>query len=63
MSERYTYLCYIGLFLLWANHLMICGIRVIQNSPNTNIFFALTLLVYGGYLGYKTIVRNKVWNK
>lgn len=62
MSERYTYLCYIGLFFIVGKSFDDVWNGVNQKPAKYKYLFAAALLVYTGYIGYKTIERNKVWN-
>ncbi len=61
ISERYAYLCSAGFFLL-AGH----GYSQLWSDSRPEVrrwkgFVSLVLLVYGGWLAYKTVERNKVW--
>lgn len=60
MSERYTYLCYVGLFFIAGN-----GFATIWEGKNKyekyKILFAVIMVVYSIFLGYSTFQRNKVW--
>jgi tetratricopeptide (TPR) repeat protein len=61
MSERYTYLCYIGLFFIIGN-----SFSKMWDSSNKKIssykyLFAFILVIYSTYLAYGTVQRNKVW--
>ena len=61
MSERYTYLSYIGVFFVVGN-----AFSKVWNSPSRKIskfkyLFAFILTLYIFFLGYSTINRIKIW--
>ncbi len=61
MSERYTYLSYVGLFFIIGNTFSKTWNSSIKKYSNYKYFFAFALFVFTLFLCYATIVRNKVW--
>lgn len=61
ISERYSYLCSLGFFVLIGH-----GITWLWRHSRPEVrqlrgVFALLLVLYSGWLAYRTIERNKVW--
>jgi protein O-mannosyl-transferase len=57
MADRYTYVSSIGIFFLIA---IMCD-RIIKRHPRAIPLLGLTIILYGGLLGFSTFRRCKVW--
>jgi tetratricopeptide (TPR) repeat protein len=61
MSERYTYLSYLGLFFITGTAFSKIWFSQNKKLSGYKYLFAFVLFVYTGYISYKTFERNKVW--
>ncbi len=61
MSERYTYLCYIGLFFIIGQAFSYVWESSSKKISSYKFLFAFVLLIYSGFQAYGTHERNKVW--
>lgn len=59
ISERYTYLSYIGLFISFG---LILNDIYLKQKPNSKIGLKIMLVIYIGFLCFQTNSRVKVWN-
>lgn len=61
MSERYTYLSYVGLFFIIGDTFSKTWNSPDKKKSNYKYLFSIVLLIYAFFLCYSTIVRNKIW--
>ncbi len=61
VSERYSYLCSIGFFLLIGYGFNRVSRASRPDGQRWKGVVSVVLVVYGGWLAYKTVDRNKVW--
>ncbi len=61
MSERYSYLSYVGLFFVIGNTFSKVWNTPSQKISNYKYLFAFILSVYIFFIGYSTINRIKIW--
>lgn len=61
MSERYTYIPYIGIFYLIALGLHYLLKKTRENSPKINVGITVLSLLWFVFLGAQTYTQSKVW--
>lgn len=60
MAERYTYVAYLGLFIILAHYLLL-GIKRLKNQRIQNATLIVILLCMSLLMGGRSYVESKVW--